>query len=98
MDMLTVTSEYRKRFPPTSATPGTSMGPSRLVWSHRAPSTGPRPVAFCRKKSGQELLTRWVESGQSSRVLWCHSLALLGYEFCADVVHHFLEGARLSIA
>src|SRR5439155_25739051 len=56
---------------------------------------------FAGKSGGKTFLIRWVESGQSSRVLWCHSLALLaalGHEFCADAVHHLFEAARLIIA
>src|SRR5438477_441111 len=53
---------------------------------------------FAGKSGGKTFLIRWVESGQSSRVLWCHSLALLallGCEFCADAVHDFFETRRL---
>jgi len=59
------------------------------------------PGCVLPKKSGQELLTRWVQSRQSSRILWHHDLALLaalGHEFCADAVHQLFEAARLIIA
>ena len=53
---------------------------------------------FAGKSGGKTFLIRWVESRQSSRILWHHDLALLGYEFCADAVHQLFEAARLIIA
>src|SRR5437667_11417271 len=60
----------------------------------RTPAT---PTGCVLQEDRDTFLIRWVESGQSSRVLWCLSLALLallGYEFCADAVHDFLETPR----
>ena len=61
----------------------------------RTPAT---PTGCVLQEDRDTFLIRWVESGQSSRVLWCHSLALLallGYEFCADAFHDFFETLRL---
>ena len=71
------------------------------IWSHRPLKRHPAQVAFCRKNRDKTFLVRWVQSRQSSRILWHHDLALLaalGHEFCADAVHQLFEAARLIIA
>src|SRR5205809_6853935 len=61
----------------------------------RTPAT---PTGCVLQEDRDTFVIRWVESGQSSRVLWCHSialLALLGDGICADAFHDFFETLRL---
>src|SRR5207247_6797344 len=69
-----------------------------LVWSHRAPSTGPRPGSRFAGKSGTRIFLFRAHPGSDRRVSWRRYeglLALLSHEFGADAVHYFFETRRL---